>query len=86
MTYIINNSISTEPIIKFGETVRIKQCTEYQNGDVVAATVHNITTIRELQCQDKKTVLRPLNGFFEPIIIKPDSPSIKIIGRVILEK
>lgn len=66
-----------------GDLVMVKSESTPRNGDIVVAMIGDETTVKRFFRRKGRIVLEPENPEYEPIVVTPASPELRILGRVV---
>ena len=66
-----------------GDLVMVRSESTPRNGDIVVAMIGDETTVKRFFRRKGRIVLEPENPEYEPIVVTPASPELRILGRVV---
>lgn len=72
-----------EAHIQSGDLALIKPQPVAENGEIVAVLIDDEATLKRFYKETNHIRLQPANSKMKPIIIKPDTTQVRIIGKVI---
>ena len=65
-----------------GDYVLVKRQPTAENGDIVVALLDDEATVKRITIKKERIVLKPENKHMEPIVVKKNDKSFRIIGKV----
>jgi repressor LexA len=66
-----------------GDVVLVRRTPDPHDGEIVVALIGDEATIKRLRRLRDRVELRPENPAYAPIIVTPESPPLRILGRVV---
>ncbi len=66
-----------------GDLVMVAPVAEPGNGEIVVAMIGDEATVKRFLKRAGRIVLQPENPAYEPIVVTPSSPELRILGKVV---